>query len=64
MSSKKRFQELFLKIKEWAKDHPNEELDQHLKELETEINSIVEPQSDDEEGDPGGNSPSHKPQIP
>lgn len=63
MSQKKLLLDLCQKLKERANLATDDaELHNHLNELEAQINSIVEPQSDDE--DPGGNNPKNKPQIP
>jgi hypothetical protein len=55
MSQKKKLLELYQKVKERANLATDDaELHEYLNELEAEVNSIVEPQSDEEEG---GNHP-------
>jgi hypothetical protein len=64
MSNKQKLQEILAKLKSWSESSGDETLDEHIKELETEINASYDPQGDSEEGDTGGNSPSHKPGTP
>jgi hypothetical protein len=63
MSQKQKLQEILAKLKSWSESNGDVTLDEHIKELETEINASIEPQSDSE-GDTGGNNPSHKPGTP
>ena len=62
MSQKQKLQEILAKLKSWSESSGDETLDEHIKELETEINASFEPQDDEE--DTGGNNPSHKPGTP
>jgi hypothetical protein len=62
MSQKQRLQEILAKLKSWSESSGDETLDEHIKELETEINASFAPQED--EGDEGGNSPDTPPDLP
>ncbi len=59
MSKKQKLKEILSKLKSWAESSGDEALDNHLKELEDEINATA----DEEEDDQGGNNP-EPPDIP
>lgn len=63
MSNKQKIHEILAKLKSWSESSGDETLDEHIKELETEINASFEPTTDEEEGG-GGNNPGHKPGTP
>lgn len=63
MSNKQKLQEILAKLKSWSESSGDETLDEHIKELETEINASFDPQGDSEEGG-GGNHPTNKPPVP
>jgi hypothetical protein len=63
MSQKQKLQDILAKIKSWSESSGDETLDEHIKELETEINASFEAQGDSEEGEGGGNNP-EPPDIP
>jgi len=62
MSHKQKLQDILAKLKSWSESSGDEVLDQHLNELENEINASFDAQTD-EEGE-GGNSPSEPPALP
>jgi len=55
MSPKQKLQELLAKLKQWSESNGNEELDQHLAELQAQIESMADSASADDET--GGNHP-------
>jgi hypothetical protein len=59
MSKKLKLKEIHAKLKSWAESSGDEVLDNHLKELEDEINTS----GDEEEEDEGGNHP-ETPDVP
>lgn len=59
MSKKQKLQEILAKLKSWSESSGDETLDNHIKELEDEINST----SETDEEDDGGNNP-EPPDIP
>ena len=61
MSQKQKLQEILAKLKSWSESNGDVTLDEHIKELETEINASFAPQEDEEGG--GGNNP-EPPDIP
>ena len=63
MSQKQKLHEILAKLKLWAESNGNEALDQHLNELENEINASFTAQADAEQGPPGGDVPD-APDIP
>jgi hypothetical protein len=65
MSQKQKLQEILNKLKSWSASSGDEELDQHLTDLENEINASFTPQTDEEEGEGGGgNHPPYQPGKP
>jgi len=48
--SKQRFVELLANLREWARFNGNEELDNHLNQLDAEITAMDAPASDDSGG--------------
>lgn len=62
MSHKQNLHAILAKLKAWAEHSGNEELDQHLQELENEINATAS--AADDEGDTGGNHPTDPPGKP
>lgn len=63
MSQKQKLIDIIAKLKSWSQSNGDETLDEHIKELESEINASFATQ-DDEEGGGGGNNPGHKPSTP
>lgn len=63
MPHKQKLKEILAKLKSWSESSGDETLDEHLAELENHINASFTTESDDE-GDTGGNNPSHKPGTP
>lgn len=66
MLQKQKLQEILAKLKSWSESGGDKTLDEHINELETEINATFTPQSDEEEGEGGGggNHPPYKPPVP
>lgn len=62
MSHKKNLQSILTKLKAWSEHSGNDELDNHLKELENEIN--VTSNATDDEGDGGGGNNPEPPNVP
>ncbi|HZI69682.1 MAG TPA: hypothetical protein VFD60_00830 [Nitrososphaeraceae archaeon] len=54
--SKQRFVELLANLREWSRFNGNEELDNHLNELDAEITAMDTPLSDTSD-DSGGSTP-------
>jgi hypothetical protein len=63
MSQKQKLQDILAKLKSWSESSGDETLEEHIKELETQINASFAAQGDSEEGE-GGNSPSDPPGLP
>ena len=61
MSQKQKLKEIHGKIKAWAEKSGDEELGQHLNDLENAIQAAFSAQDD---GGEGGNSPSGTPDLP
>lgn len=55
MSQKQKFKEILSKLKSWSESCGDEELDGHIGELETEINSAYDTADDGD--DTGGSTP-------
>jgi len=65
MSKKQKLQEILIKLKSWSESSGDEVLDQHINDLENEINASFIPKTDEEEGDgDGGNHPPYQPGKP
>lgn len=62
MPHKQNLKDILAKLKSWSESSGDEVLDQHLNELENEINASFAPQSDEEGG--GGNHPTDPPAVP
>lgn len=63
MSQKQKLQEILAKLKSWSQSSGDETLDEHINELENQINASFDPADDEEEGG-GGNHPTNKPPVP
>ena len=63
MSQKQKFQEILAKLRSWADSNGNEELAQHLNDLENEINASFTAQADTAQDPPGGDVPD-APDVP
>lgn len=63
MSHKQKLKEILVKLKSWSESSGDEVLDQHLTELENEINASATSETDDEDDDQGGDTPP-PPDIP